>query len=133
MYSRLRRNSSQRKALFRDLATDLILNDKIVTTYSKAKELQKVVDSLVQIAKKGDNNAYRELVRHIRFEHLSVEESQDDKKKKKGVKSKPVYAVDKLLKEVAPRYADRNGGYTRVIKTDIRRGDATLLAIIEFV
>lgn len=116
-YRTLSRKSSQRKALFRDLITDLILNGRIETTVSKAKELKRLADKMVTLGKKGDLAARRQAAEFIRFE-----------KDEEGS-----YAIQKLFSEIAPKYAERNGGYTRVLKLGPRRGDATEMAIIEFV
>ena len=116
-YSRLRRSSDQRKALLRDLVTDLILNGQIETTLAKAKELKRIADKMVTLGKAGTLHARRQAAAFIRFE--KDEEGQ--------------YAIQKLFSEIAPKFASRNGGYTRVIKTGFRRGDAAPLAIIEWV
>ena len=116
-YSRLRRNSAQRKALLRDLVTDLILNGQIETTVVKAKELKRLADKMVTLGKDGALAARRQAAKLVRFE-----------KDAEGN-----YAIQKLFNEIAPRFANRNGGYTRVIKTGVRRGDATQMAIIAFV
>ena len=116
-YSRLRRNSAQRKALLRDLVTDLILNGRIETTVAKAKELKRLADKMVTLGKKGDLAARRSAAKLVRFE--KAEEGQ--------------FAIQKLFSEIAPKYQDRNGGYTRVLKTGNRRGDAAPMAIIELV
>ena len=116
-YRTLSRKSNQRKALLRDLITDLILNGRIETTVSKAKELKRLADKMVTLGKKGDLAARRQAAEMIRFE-------TDDKGK---------YALQKLFNEIAPKYAESNGGYTRVLKLGPRRGDATEMAIIEFV
>ena len=118
-YRKLGRNSSQRKALLRDLITDLIINERIETTLLKAKELQKLADRMVTLGKKGDLAAIRQAAQLIRFEYVDEEKNQ--------------YAIQKLFKEIAPRYSDRNGGYTRVLKTGPRRGDSAPMALIEFV
>ena len=107
----------QRKALLRDLVTDLILNGKIETTLVKAKELKKFADKMVTLGKANTLHARRQAASFIRFE-----------KDEEGN-----YAVQKLFNEIAPKMANRNGGYTRVIKTGVRRGDATQLAVISFV
>ena len=106
-YRTLSRKSFQRKALFRDLITDLILNGRIETTISKAKELKRLADKMVTLGKKGDLAARRQAAELIRFE--------------------------KLFSEIAPKYTDRNGGYTRVLKLGPRRGDASEMAMIEFI
>lgn len=120
-YSRLRRSSDQRKALLRDLVTDLILNGRIETTVAKAKELKRVADKMVTLGKTvgtdKELHARRQAASFVRFE--KAEDGQ--------------YAIQKLFGEIAPKFASRNGGYTRVIKTGFRRGDAAPMAIIEWV
>lgn len=116
-YSKLGRNSSQRKALMRDLITDLIINESIETTLAKAKELQKLADKMVTLGKKGTLAARRQAARLVRFE--KAEDGQ--------------FAIQKLFSEIAPKYQERNGGYTRVLKLAPRRGDAASMAIIEWV
>ncbi len=116
-YSRLRRNSDQRKALLRDLVTDIIINERIVTTEAKAKELKKLADKMITLAKEGSLSSRRQAAETVRFEE--VKEGQN--------------ALQKLFSELGPRYQERNGGYTRIIKTVPRRGDAAPMAIIEFV
>ena len=116
-YRKLSQHSAERKALFRDLLTDLILNGRIETTVSKAKELRKLADRMVTLGKKNTLAARRQAAKLVRFE-------KDEENN---------YAIQKLFSEIAPRYADRNGGYTRILKLGPRRGDATEMAIIEFV
>ena len=116
-YSRLRRSSDQRKALLRDLVTDLILNGQIETTLAKAKELKKLADKMVTLGKNDTLHSRRQAAAFVRFE-------KDEQGK---------FAIQKLFDEIAPKFANRNGGYTRVIKTGVRRGDATQMAIISFV
>ncbi len=125
-YSKLGRNSSQRKALIRDLITDLIINESIETTLAKAKELQKLADKMVTLGKKGTLAARRQAAKLIRFE-LAVEVNEE------GEVVKEQYAIQKLFSEIAPKFAERNGGYTRVLKTGPRRGDSAPMAIIAFV
>ena len=125
-YSKFGRNSARRKALIRDLITDLIINGSIETTLPKAKTLQKLADKMVTLGKKGDLAARRQAAELIRFEK-AVEVNED------GEVVKEQYALQKLFSEIAPKFADRNGGYTRVIKTGPRRGDAAPMAIIAFV
>jgi large subunit ribosomal protein L17 len=105
------RNPSQRKAMLRQQAISLILNERITTTEAKAKELRIVVEKLVTIAR-DDSNHHRKLVMS-RIDH------------------KP--AVERLFAVVAPRYEDTPGGYTRISKLGLRRGDAAPLVLIEFV
>ena len=116
-YSRLRRTSDQRKALLRDLVTDLILNGQIETTVAKAKELKRLADKMVTLGKANTLHSRRQAATLIRFE-----------KDEEGN-----YAIQKLFNEIAPKFANRNGGYTRVIKTGFRRGDAAPMAIIQWV
>ena len=116
-YSRLRRNSAQRKALLRDLVTDLIINGQIETTESKAKEVKKIADRMVTLGKTNTLHSRRQAAAFVRFE-----KDADGK-----------YAIQKLFSDIAPKFATRNGGYTRVIKTGFRRGDAAPMAIVAFV
>ena len=116
-YSRLRRSSDQRKALLRDLVTDLILNGQIETTVAKAKELKRLADKMVTLAKKNTLATRRQAATMIRFE--KADEKQN--------------ALQKLFNDIAPKYADRNGGYTRIYKLGKRQGDAAEMAIIEFI
>lgn len=120
-YSKIGRDSSARKALLRDLVTDLIIHERIETTETKAKELRSIADKMVTLAKKGDLHARRLVSAYVRKEAVdpSDKESKD--------------AIQKLFDEIAPRYKERNGGYTRVLKTTFRRGDAAPMAIIEFI
>ena len=116
-YRKLGRTSSQRKAVLRDLTTDLIINEAIVTTEARAKE----------IGKRGDLHARRQAAAFVRNEIAS--ESYDEATDKYTSTT----ALQKLFSEIAPRYAERNGGYTRILKTEPRRGDAAPMAIIELV
>jgi large subunit ribosomal protein L17 len=116
-YSRLRRSSDQRRALLRDLVTDLIINGQIETTLAKAKELRKFADRMVTLGKKNTLASRRQAAKLVRPE----------------TDANGVYALNKLFDEIAPRFAERNGGYTRVIKLGVRRGDAAELAVIQFV
>ena len=105
------RNSSHRKALFRNLVTSLLEHGHIETTEAKAKELQGIADKMITLGKKGDLSAKRMALSYIM--------SRD--------------VVAKLFDEIAPRSAERNGGYTRVMKTRVRLGDSASMAIIELV
>ncbi len=116
-FSKLRRSSDKRKALLRDLVTDLIINDRIITTESKAIALKRVADNMVTLAKQDTLASRRRAARTVRFEE--VKDGQN--------------ALQKLFTEIGPRYLERNGGYTRIIKTTPRRGDGAPMAIIEFV
>jgi len=116
-YSRLSRNSAARKALLRDLVTDLIINEKVETTLAKAKELKRLADKMITLGKKNTLASRRQAGQLVR-----PEKTADGK-----------YALSKLFDDLAPRFANRSGGYTRVIKSGVRRGDAAPLAVIEFV
>ncbi len=105
------RNPSQRKALLRQQAVSLILNERIMTTEAKAKELRIVVEKLVTIAR--DDSAHH---RNLVMSRLDHEKS-----------------VARLFDVVAPRYEDVSGGYTRISKLGLRRGDAAPMVLIEFV
>ncbi|MDO7253495.1 50S ribosomal protein L17 [Helicobacter cappadocius] len=110
-YRKLGRTSSHRKALLKNLAIALIQNNKIETGVFKAKELQSYIEKLVTVARVADFNSHRFV-----FAYLQHKE-----------------ATKKLIAEIAPKYVDRKGGYTRIQRTRIRRGDASTMAIIEFV
>ena len=108
---KLGRTSSPRTALFRNMAAALIKHEQITTTLPKAKELRPYVEKLITLAKKGQ-------LSHRRLAHARL---LDDSQ------------LTKLFDVLAPRYADRNGGYTRVIKAGLRTSDAAPMAIIELV
>jgi large subunit ribosomal protein L17 len=108
---KLQRTTAHRNALFRNMAAALIKHEQITTTLAKAKELRPYVEKLVTLAKKGGLSNRR--LAHARM--------MDD------------VQLVKLFDVIAPRYADRNGGYTRVVKAGIRASDAAQIAIIEFV
>lgn len=108
---RLSRDSSHRQAMFANMAASLIRHEQIVTTLPKAKEMRRVVDKLVTLAKKGDLNSRRLAIARMRDEDM----------------------VKKLFSELAARYKDRNGGYTRVLKAGYRYGDSAPVAVLEFV
>jgi large subunit ribosomal protein L17 len=108
---KLQRTSSHRTALFRNMAAALIKHEQITTTLAKAKELRPYTEKLITLAKKGGLSNRR--LAHARM----LDETQ----------------LTKLFDTIAPRYADRNGGYTRIIKAGIRASDAAPIAIIELV
>lgn len=105
------RTTDARNALIRSLALSLILKGKIKTTEAKAKELRPFIEKLVTRGRKGDIFARRLIASRLGGEH----------------------AAKKLVDEIAPKYKERNGGYTRIIKVAPRGGDASKMAIIEFV
>jgi len=120
-YRKLRRPTSARLAMLRSLVTDLILYERIVTTETRAKEVRKLADKLVTWAKDGSLHARRQAARIVRKER----ENPDDPRSRD--------ALRKLFDEIAPRYRNRAGGYTRVLKLGPRRGDAAPMAVIEWV
>jgi len=136
------RNSSHRKAMFRNLAANLVLHERITTTDAKAKELRRVAERLVTKAKRVGDAAFT----------AQTELSDLDKAKRlsatrevgaflprfgtvtdKGGTQKKVDLVEKVFVDLAKRFKERPGGYTRIIKVAIRRGDAAPMSIIEFV
>ena len=123
-YRKLGRTSAQRKAMLRDLTTDLIINERIVTTEARAKEIRSTTEKMITLGKRGDLAARRLAAAYVRNEVADVRE--DDKI---VVQS----ALQKLFSDIAPRYAERQGGYTRILKTEPRRGDAAQMVIIELV
>ena len=123
-YRKLGRTSSQRKALLRDLATDLIINERIETTEARAKETRKAVEKMITLGKRGDLHARRQAAAFIRRELVTVGE---------GEEANTVFALQKLFDEIAPRYAERQGGYTRILKVGPRRGDGAPVVVIELV
>ena len=114
---KLGRKADHRKALLRNMATSVILYGKIETTEMKAKELRTVVDELITLAKRGDLHARRQAASYVR--NVTNKDGKT--------------AVQVLFDEIGPKYANRNGGYTRVTKTGVRRGDAAPMAIIELI
>ena len=108
---KLNRTASHRKALFANMAASLIEHEQIVTTLPKAKELRPIVEKLVTLGKRGNLHARRQAIAQIRNETMAK----------------------RLFDEIAPRYADRNGGYLRIMKAGFRYGDNAPMAVIEFV
>ena len=110
-YRRLNRTHEHRKALFANMTGSLIEHEQIKTTLPKAKELKRVMDKLITLGKKGDLHSRR----------LAASRLKQDQ------------YVEKLFEVLGPRYAERNGGYTRVLKAGFRYGDMAPMAIIELV
>ncbi|MFV0499341.1 MAG: 50S ribosomal protein L17 [Bacilli bacterium] len=117
-YRKLGRSSAHRKSMLRNLATDVITNDSIETTFHRAKETQRLVDKLVTLGKKGDLASRRKAASIL----MNVDIKSEDKT-----------ALQRLFDDVAPRYKERQGGYTRIIKLDNRRGDDAEVVILELV
>ena len=110
-YRRLNRTHEHRKALFSNMAGSLIEHEQIKTTLPKAKELRPIVEKLITLAKRGDLQARRQAAAKLKEDRY----------------------VSKLFDVLGPRYADRQGGYIRVMKAGFRYGDMAPMAIIEFV
>jgi large subunit ribosomal protein L17 len=110
-FRKLNRTATHRSALFASLASALIKHEQIVTTLPKAKDLRRVADRLITLAKRGDLHARRLAFARIRDEAM----------------------VAKLFDTLGPRYAERAGGYTRVMKAGFRYGDSAPMAVIELV
>ncbi|MBU5365286.1 50S ribosomal protein L17 [Enterococcus devriesei] len=124
-YRKLGRTSSQRKAMLRDLTTDLIINERIVTTEARAKEVRSTAEKMITLGKRGDLHARRQAASFVRNEIADVREENEEI----VVES----ALQKLFNDIAPRYAERQGGYTRILKTEPRRGDNAPMVVLELV
>jgi large subunit ribosomal protein L17 len=108
---KLNRTASHRKAMFANMSAALIKHEQIVTTLPKAKDLRPIVEKLITLGKRGDLHARRQAISAVR----------------------DVPQVGKLFETLAPRYAERNGGYIRIMKAGYRHGDNAPMAVIEFV
>ncbi len=108
---KLGRPSDQRRAMLRAMTTYLLENGQLKTTYARAKEVAPITEKMIGLAKKNDLAAYRQALSYLTKEDVA----------------------SKLFKEIGSKYADRNGGYTRVLKMGPRRGDAAEMAIIQLV
>ncbi|KTQ96683.1 50S ribosomal protein L17 [Aureimonas ureilytica] len=108
---KLNRTHEHRKAMFANMVASLIEHEQIVTTLPKAKDLRPIVEKMITLGKRGDLHARRQAISQVRDETV----------------------IKKLFDTLAPRYAERQGGYTRVLKAGFRRGDNAPMAVIEFV
>lgn len=108
---KLGRTTSHRKAMLRNMVTSLLEHERIVTTVPKAKEARRVTEKMITLGKRGDLHARRQALAYIRSKDI----------------------VAKLFDELSGQYADRQGGYTRIIRTGHRSGDAAPMAIVELV
>ena len=108
---KLGKTTDQRMAMLRQQVTDLLDNGRMETTITRAKEIKPLTEKMITLGKKGDLAAYRQALSFITKEDV----------------------VHKLFKEIAPEYAERNGGYTRIVRTGVRSGDAAETAVIELV
>lgn len=125
-YRKLGRDSAHRKAMLREMTTQLIINERIVTTEARAKEIRKTAERMITLGKRGDLSARRQVAAFVRNEIADVKQENDAV----VVKS----ALQKLFSDIAPRYKDRNGGYTRIMKlATARRGDGAPMVILELV
>ena len=151
-YRKLSRTSAQRKALLRNQVTALLYYGKIETTEAKAKEIRKIAESIIALGVKEKNaegkrvTVYDEVEKEIKKDSPSrlharrqmlkvlqpvVSVPSENAGKKRGTKN--VDMVAKVFDELAPKYADRQGGFTRIIKVGPRKGDAAMMVIIELV
>ena len=110
-YKKLGRNSAHRKSMLRNLVTDLFIEGRITTTLDRAKEAGREAEKLITLAKRGDLHARRQVLAYVFDEDV----------------------VTKLFDEIAPEYAERNGGYTRVLKLGPRQGDNAEVVYLELV
>ena len=108
---KLGKTTDQRKAMLRQQVTDFLDNGRMETTITRAKEIAPLAEKMITLGKKGDLAAYRQALAFITREDVA----------------------NKVFKEVAPKYASRNGGYTRITRIGPRRGDAAEMAVIELV
>jgi len=124
-YRKLGRDSAHRKAMLREMTTQLIMNERIVTTETRAKEIRKTTEKMITLGKRGDLSARRKAAAFVRNEIADIREEKDAV----VVKS----ALQKLFSDIAPRYKDRNGGYTRIVKIGQRKCDGALEVLLELV
>ena len=110
-YRKLGRNTGHRGAMLRNLATSLLQHERIETTEARAKELNAIAEKMITLAKQGDLAARRQAMAYLLDESV----------------------VKKLFDTIGPKYADRQGGYTRIMKTGYRRGDAAEMVLVELV
>jgi large subunit ribosomal protein L17 len=110
-YRKLGRRSDHRHMLLRNIVTSLLREGRLQTTEPRGKELKRIADKMITLAKRGDLHARRQALAYLLDEDV----------------------VTKLFKEIAPRYADRQGGYTRLVKIGYRRGDGAPLVLVELV
>ncbi len=111
MYRKLGKESSHRVAMFKNLTADVLLNGSVVTTLAKAKEIRKPVERMITLGKRGDLHARRQAMSYLQNKE----------------------AVYKLFEEIAPKYQERNGGYTRIYRLENRLGDNAPMANIQLV
>lgn len=110
-YRKLGMRSSHRQAMFRNIVTSLLKEERVETTEARAKEIKRIADKMITLGKRGDLHARRQALAFLREEDV----------------------VKKLFDEIAPRYKERQGGYVRLVKTGFRRGDAAPMVLVELV
>ena len=110
-YRKLNRNSGNRRAMLRSIVTSLLRHGRIQTTEPKAKELNRIAEKMITLGKRGDLHAKRMALSYLMDEAVVIE----------------------LFDKIAPKYADRQGGYTRIVKLGTRRGDAASMVLVELV
>ena len=118
-YRKLGRRSDHRLAMMKNMTISLVKAERIETTVTRAKELRKIVEKAITLGKKANTTEDVAKKVHLRRQAFAFLRNEE--------------AVAKIFNEIAPKYSERNGGYTRIIKTDVRRGDSAELAIIELV
>lgn len=121
-FAKLSRTPAHRKALFRNMTTALVLSESIKTTLPKAKELKRLADKLITLGKTDTLHNRRLAMGYLMAQNRSV-----------AGNAQKLTAVHKLFTELAPRYKERKGGYTRVVKLVNRKGDNAQMAILQFV
>ncbi|MCS7080052.1 MAG: 50S ribosomal protein L17 [Chloracidobacterium sp.] len=131
-HRKLGRTSAHRKSMLRNLATSLVLKERIITTVQKAKELRPFIERAVTLGKRGDLHSRRLAAAY--FHAGNQNWNENPKHCKRGAeRTAGVAALSKLFDVISPRYLDRRGGYTRILKLGHRKGDGAEMAIIEFV
>ena len=110
-YRKLNKNSGQRRAMFRSLTTSLLRHGRIQTTETRAKELRSITEKMITLGKQGDLAAYRQAVAYVLDEKV----------------------VKQLFNEISKKYVSRDGGYTRMVRLGVRKGDAATMVMIELV
>ena len=110
-YRRFSMLSSKRRSMFRNLVTSMLKAERVETTETRAKDARRIAEKMITLGKRGDLHARRQALAYLTEEDV----------------------VTKLFAEIAPRYTERNGGYTRILKTGYRKGDGAPMAILELV
>lgn len=132
---KLGRNSSHRRCLFANLLKSLIIHDRIETTLAKGKELKRRGDRIITLAKKGTLAARRQAIAElmIRYNTLSPKEKKQAKNGDTSSYNDDRHVIGKLFDQLHLRYQDRQGGYTRIIRSPVRVGDAAQKVIVEYI